>query len=173
MTSETQTKSQTDRAIPAQAFNAAGVLLEFLASPEEVGDSVCLIRGTMAPGLVVPLHRHAEMEILYVLEGSLEAYQSSGRLRGWSEASAGEVVTIPGNVKHALRNGASVPVSLALVTKSELYAFFRALAKPFDPNQQPAKPKLEAMRGFFELAARYGYWLASPEENAAIGLRIE
>ena len=173
MTSETQTKSGPHRAVPKQIFNAAGVLLEFLASPEEVGDTVCMIRGTMASGLVVPLHRHAEIEILYVLDGSIQVYQSWGRSKGWNTTSAGDVVTIHGNVKHALRNSGAVPVSLALVTKSELYAFFRALAKPFDLNQQRAKTSLEAMRGFFELAARHGYWLASPAENAAIGLYIE
>jgi quercetin dioxygenase-like cupin family protein len=59
-------------------FNASGVLLEFLASPEEVKDSICFIRGMMPPGIVVPLYRHEEPELLYVLAGSLEVYRSGG-----------------------------------------------------------------------------------------------
>jgi hypothetical protein len=81
-------------------------------------------------------------------------------------------VVIPSNVKHALRNGSSVPTTLALVTKSELYAFFRELAKPFDPDQRPDSPTPEAMQELFELAAKHGYWMASPEENAAIGISL-
>jgi hypothetical protein len=40
-----------------KSFNAAGVLLEFLAFPEEAGDAICLIRGTMPAGAVVTLHK--------------------------------------------------------------------------------------------------------------------
>lgn len=153
-------------------FNASGVLLQFLASPDEVGDAICLIRGTMPPGVVVPLHSHAEPELLYILEGSLEVFRSSEGSSGWTTAGVGDVVTIPGSVKHALRNSSSLPMTLALVTKSGLYKFFRELAKPFDARQRPAPPTPEAIQEFFQLAAKYGYWLASPEENAAIGLSI-
>jgi hypothetical protein len=132
------------------------------------------------PGLWSPLHSHEEPELLYILEGSLEVFRSSG----WMRAGVGEVVLIPGNIKHALRNSSSVqanvverfaehlPMALALVTKSELYKFFRELAKPFDAKQRSAPPTPEAMQELFRVAAKYGYWLASPEENAAIGLKI-
>ena len=48
-------KTQPSHNVDKQMFNAAGVLLQFLASPEEVGDAICLIRGTMPPGVVLPL----------------------------------------------------------------------------------------------------------------------
>ena len=110
-----------------QLFNAGGVLLQFLASPDEVGDAMCLIRGTMPSGVAVPLHKHADPELLYVLEGSLQVYRSNQGTSGWTDAGVGDAIIIPGNVKHALRNSLSVPVTLALVTKSELYSFFREL----------------------------------------------
>jgi hypothetical protein len=91
---------------------------------------------------------------------------------GWTAAPAGGAVVIPSNVKHALRNHSSLPVTLALVTKSKLYAFFRELAKPFDPNLHPTPPTAEEIQELFAIAAKYGYWLASPEENAAIGLSM-
>lgn len=166
------TKAQPTDAVEKQVFNAAGVLLQFLASPEEVGDAICLIRGTMPPGVVVPLHRHEEPELLYVLEGTLEVYRSNEESAGWTAAPVGDVVVIPGNVKHALRNGSSLPVTLTLVTKSELYAFFRELAKPVDPNLRLTPPTVEETQELFAVAAKYGYWLASAEENAAIGLSI-
>jgi hypothetical protein len=54
---------------------------------------------------------------------------------------------------------------LALVTKSELYAFFRELAKPFDPDQRPVSPTPEAMQELFEIAARHKYWMATKGER--------
>ena len=169
---QTTTKSQAGYAADKQLFNAAGVLLQFLVSPAEVGDAICLIRGTMQPKVVVPLHKHADPELLYVLEGSLQVYRSNEEASGWTNASVGDVIIIPGSVRHALRNSSSVPVTLVLVTKSELYSFFRELARPFDPSQPAATPAPEAMQQLFEVAAKYGYWLASPAENAAIGLNI-
>jgi quercetin dioxygenase-like cupin family protein len=170
MSTKPQTKTQSGYTADKQVFNAAGVLLQFLASPGEIGDAICLIRGTMPSGVVVPLHSHAEPEILYVLEGSLEVFRSNRRINGWTTADVGDVLTIPGSVKHALRNSSSLPVTVALVTKSELYKFFRKLAKPFDPNERQTPPMREAIQELVAVAAEYGYWLASAEENAAIGL---
>src|ERR1700730_9976392 len=38
------TKAQPNHNVDKHMFNPAGVLLQFLASPEEVGDAICLIR---------------------------------------------------------------------------------------------------------------------------------
>jgi len=167
---QTTRTSHVGHSADKQLFNAGGVLLQFLASPDEVGDAICLIRGTMPPKVVVPLHKHADPELLYVLEGSLQVYRSNEAASGWTDAGAGDAIIIPGSVKHALRNISSVRVTLALVTKSELYSFFRELARPFNPNQPAVARGSEAMQQLFEVAAKYGYWLGSPAENAAIGL---
>jgi hypothetical protein len=58
------------------------------------------------------------------------------------------------------------------VSKQELYSFFRELARPFDPNRPPAPPTPEEMQQLFSVAGKYEYWLASPDENAAIGISI-
>jgi hypothetical protein len=85
----------------------------------------------------------------------------------------GDVITIPGRVKHALRNTSSlVSVTTLLVTQSELYNFFREIAKPFDRSQRPAPLTPTAMQELLAAAAKYGFWMASPDENAAIGLSI-
>jgi hypothetical protein len=104
------------------------------------------------------------------LDGSLEVFQSNESSSGWTTAGAGDVATIPGNVKHALRNSSSLPVTSVTVTKTELYEFFREVAMPFDPNQPPVPPTVEVMQKLFDVAAKHGYWLASREENAAIGI---
>jgi hypothetical protein len=88
------------------------------------------------------------------------------------EVFAGEVVSIPGNVRHALRNTSSSPMTSITVSKQELYNFFRELARPFDPNGPPAPPTPDEMQQLFSVAEKYEYWLASPDDNAAISISL-
>ena len=155
-----------------QRFNTFGVLLNFLVTPAETGHEVSLFKGILPPGVVIPLHSHAEPEVFYVLEGSLEVYRESGQPQGWSTAQPGGVRAIPGNVKHALRNTSSTPTTVLLVTQEELYNFFRSIAKPFEAGQMPAPPSPEDMQQLFAAAAKYHYWMGSPEENATIGISL-
>jgi len=89
---------------------------------------------------------------------------------GWATVGVGAVVAVPGNAKHAWRNTSSLPATMVLVTTAKMYKFFCEVTKPFDPNQRPAPPTSEEMKKLFASAAKYGYWMASPEENAAIGI---
>ena len=126
------------------------------------------MRGTVPPGVVIPLHSHADPEIFYVLNGSLEVFRSGC----WQTVNTGEVVSIPGNARHALRNTSPSPTTLITVSKQELYSFFRELARPFDQNSPPGPPTPEEMQQLFSVAKKYKYWLASPDENAAIGISL-
>ena len=152
-----------------QTFIVLGVLLQFLSTPQQIDDDICVMRGTIPPGVVIPLHSHADPEIFYVLNGSLEVFRSEG----WQKVTAGEVVSIPGNVRHAIRNTSSNAISLVNVSKQEHYGFFRELARPFDPNSPAAPPTPEEMQRLFIAAKKYEYWLASPEENASIGISLQ
>jgi quercetin dioxygenase-like cupin family protein len=149
-----------------------GTLFEILTSPKEIGDEVCLIRGTLPAGSVVPLHSHEDFELFYVVEGSLEIFQSKEGEDGWVTAGIGASVAIPGNVKHAMRNSSTTPVTIALVTTSKLCSFFGEVSKPFDANRPPVPPAAEERKAFFETVARYGYWMGSPADNAAIGIML-
>ena len=153
-----------------QTFNMFGVLLTFLVTPNETGHQVSLFKGALPPRVVIPLHSHAEPEVFYVLEGSLEVYRESGQSQGWSTTQPGGVLAIPGKMKHALRNTSSTPTTVILVTQEELYNFFRSVAKPFEAGQMPAPPSPEDMLQLFAAAAKYRYWMGSPEENATIGI---
>jgi quercetin dioxygenase-like cupin family protein len=153
-----------------QTFDLFGVLLTFLVAPDQADGQVSLFKGTIPPGVVVPLHSHSDPELLYVLEGTLEVYRESNADQPWSTVAAGGVGAIPGNEKHALRNTSVVPMTTILVSQSEIYKFFREIAKPFQANELPAKPSPEDMQHLFAAAAKYHYWMGSPEENAKIGI---
>jgi quercetin dioxygenase-like cupin family protein len=172
MNATSETKTGTNRGVEQQTFIVLGVLLQFLSTPEQLNDQISVMRGTVPSGVVIPLHSHADPEIFYVLNGSLEVFQAEGPSEGWKTVTAGEVVSIPGNVRHALRNTSPSPTTSIIVSKQELYSFFRELARPFDPNSHPAPPTPEEIRQLFIVAEKYEYWLASPEENAAIGISL-
>src|ERR1700722_17412783 len=163
-----ETKTGTSSRAEEQTFIVLGVLLQFLSTPEQINDQISVMRGTVPSGVVIPLHSHADPEIFYVLNGSLEVFQAEG----WQTVTAGEVVSIPGNVRHAVRNTSPRPITLITVSKQELYSFFRELARPFDPNRPPAPPTPEEMQQLFNVAEKYEYWLASRDENAAIGISL-
>ena len=172
MNSTSETKIGMSSRAEEQTFIVLGVLLQFLSTPEQINDQISMMRGTVPSGVVIPLHSHADPEIFYVLNGSLEVFQAEGPSAGWQTVNAGEVVSIPGNVRHALRNTSSSPITSITVSKQELYSFFRELARPFDPKRPPARPTPEEIRHLFSVAEKYEYWLASPDENSAIGISL-
>jgi quercetin dioxygenase-like cupin family protein len=167
-----ETTTGTSRGAEEQTFIVLGVLLQFLSTPEQINDQICVMRGTVPSGVQIPLHSHADPEIFYVLNGSIEVFQAEGPSAGWQIVTAGEVVSIPGNVRHALRNTSPGPITLITVSKQELYSFFRELARPFDPNRPPAPPTPEEIQQLLSVAEKYEYWLASPDENATIGISL-
>ncbi|ADV84312.1 cupin domain-containing protein [Terriglobus saanensis] len=156
-----------------ETLSVMGVLVRFIATPEEVDDVLGAMHGTIPPGVFIPLHSHPDAEILYVLKGSIEVYQEAGASSEWRTMQAGSTISIPRNAKHAFRNTSSQPVTAIVVIGQELYRFFREIARSFDPSKPPAPPTAEEREHFFKVVARYGYWLGSAEENAAIGLMLQ
>ncbi|ADV84457.1 cupin domain-containing protein [Terriglobus saanensis] len=167
----TEQRNTSLSSIP-QTFDLFGVLIDFLVTPDETGHKISLFKGIIRSGVVVPLHSHPDPEVFYILEGALDVYQDSGPSKGWSTTQGGGAVAIAGDVKHALRNTSSTPVTAILATQEELYNFFRNLAKPFEPEQIPVPPSPEEMQRLFAAAAECHYWMGSPEENAAIGISL-
>jgi quercetin dioxygenase-like cupin family protein len=170
MSTQLAMKNTDERNHHKQRLAPNGTVFEFLASPDETGSEICLIRGTIPPGVAVPLHSHSDVELFYVLEGFLETFQFGNGNNGWVSLGPGECVSISGNVKHALRNSSPLPVRMVVVTTSKLYSFFQEVSRPVDRDRAAKPPTPEAIEKVFETAARYGYWMGSPEENAAIGL---
>ena len=173
MSTQLLTNSSEERKHHEKRFMPNGTLFEFLVSPEETGAELCLIRGTIPPGVAVPLHSHPDVELFYILDGSVEAFQSTNDTQGWVSVTPGNIVTISGNAKHALRNSSPLPATMVVVTTSKLYKFFHEVSKAVDPDRAAAPPAREEIQKVFETAARYGYWMGSPEENAAIGLSMK
>ena len=153
-------------------FSVVGTLLQFISTPEQNRANLSVMIGGIPARSVIPLHSHADPEVFYVLEGSMEVFQDDGISSGWQTATVGDVVTIAGGVKHALRNPEATAVSSVLVSGEQLYRFLLELAEPLEAGGSPPVPTPEVMQRLFEVAERYQYWIGSPSENAAIGLTV-
>ncbi|MBB5711842.1 cupin domain-containing protein [Sphingomonas xinjiangensis] len=122
-----------------------------------------VIRSIVPPGVVVPLHSHGDRETIVVTGGRLEAW-----LRGsWAAYETGEIIEIPSNEKHALRNGSASEAHLVLVTTPRMGQFFRDISAPVG-----ADVSAERLGRFFALAEAYGYWNGDADEQAAVGIAM-
>jgi len=77
---------------------------------------------------------------------------------------------VPGGVPHAWRNVSTEPVVALLFTTPRLGRFFQEAGRPATRALQHVTP--EDLARFAAVSAEYGYWNATPEENAAVGIRL-
>jgi quercetin dioxygenase-like cupin family protein len=139
--------------------------LQILTPPAENGELPCLMRGTIPPGGAVPLHSHPEPESFLAVSGEVEGLVHSGEALSWIRVRPGHVLHVPGGAKHAWRNRSSEPAVSLVVTTESLAAFFREVGAPVG-----TPPAHDAAMRFAEASLRRGHWLATPEENADVGL---
>ncbi|PWC26385.1 cupin domain-containing protein [Teichococcus aestuarii] len=79
------------------------------------------------PGYFVPLHSHAEEEVLFILDGALTLLDGTGERQG----GPGETVHLPRGVAHGFRNDTARPARLlvALWPGRQGLAMFRHLSR--------------------------------------------
>ena len=147
-----------------------GPTVEFLTSPDDEQNDFCVLKGTIPPGVSVPLHSHRDTEDFLVISGSMEGLRHDSQGYRWIEAKAGDYIHVPSGAKHAWRNISDEPVVNLIVTTKTLGRFFREAGRPATGAPQPMTP--EDLARFAAISARYGYWNASPEENAEVGILI-
>jgi quercetin dioxygenase-like cupin family protein len=150
-----------------------GALHQLLVAPPEASGAFGIVRIIVPPGAAIPLHSHADPEVFSVLEGTLEFLQYDGASSCWMTANSGDLICAPSHAKHALRNRSSAPVTYLVASTPNAYNFLSELEKlgiSFHPDPSAGPPTPEAMQLLLTLVAKYNYWVASPQENAAIGL---
>jgi hypothetical protein len=88
----------------------------------------------------------------------------------WIAAKAGDYIHVPGGAQHAWRNVSGEPLVNLIITTKKLGRFFREAGRPAMDTPQPVAP--EDLARFAAISAKYGYWNATPEENAAVGIDL-
>jgi quercetin dioxygenase-like cupin family protein len=146
-----------------------GPTVEFLTSPEDEHNNFCVLKGTISRGVSVPLHSHSDTEDFLVISGSVEGLRHDTEGYKWIAAKAGDYIHVPGGARHAWRNVSGEPL-VNLITTKKLGQFFQEAGRPATGAPQPVRP--EDLARFAAISAKYGYWNATPEENAAVGISL-
>ena len=147
-----------------------GPTVEFLTSFDDERSDFCVLKGTIPPKVSVPLHSHADTEAFVVLSGAVKGLQQGAYGSSWIDVHAGDLIHVPPDAPHAWRNDGDAPVVMLIFTTCKMACFFREVGRPLTAFPQPPTP--EELAHFAEVSARYGYWNASPEENAAVGIDL-
>lgn len=134
---------------------------EYLTDLSGNAEDYCLIRCTLPAGVAVPMHSHADRETFYVVSGRVDAL-SEGR---WQQLGPGDVFDVRDAARHAWRNSSQADASMICATTIRMARFLQ------DISAADGSPEEQAQR-FRGLVKAHGYWLASPEENAAVGLDV-
>jgi len=153
-----------------EVLDIFGPTIEFLVAPQSSDEAPCVMRGTIPPGVSVPLHSHAGIESFFVHSGRVDVFSDEGGKPHWITAGPGELIEVPDNAKHAFRNASSDPIVQLITTTSKLGRFFQEVGRPVIRGKSISRPSPDEIQRFVQIADRYGYWLATPEENAAIGV---
>ena len=85
---------------------------------------------------------------------------------------AGDFRHVPQESRHAWKNQSNESAVVIIVTTSRLGRFFQEIGRPVAPDAPPKPPSFADVRRFAEVAAHYHHWLASPKENAAVGINL-
>lgn len=154
-------------------INVLGPTIQFLTEPGDSDETPCVMRGTIPPDVIVPLHSHADPETFIALSGEAEGLVVSNDRTKWVRIRPGDVFHVPGGAKHAFRNRFKESAVSIIASTSRIGRFFLEVGTPLDPNGKPDwPPSAEKVRKFLESVDRHGHWIATPEENARVGLSI-
>jgi quercetin dioxygenase-like cupin family protein len=170
--STTVTLTRVVRKRDCSDFEVLGASIEFLVGPQPGDEAPCILKGTIPSGVVVPVHSHDVIEIFFVLSGNIEVLVEAGKKMQWFEVSAGDLIEIPSNAKHAIRNRSQNPVLNLLFTTSKHGRYFQEIGRPMFSRESVRPPGPDEIQHLLKTAQRYGYWFASPEENASVGITL-
>jgi uncharacterized RmlC-like cupin family protein len=152
-----------------RTLHIPGACIELLTPLQAADELPCLLRGTIPAGGVVPLHSHADTETFVGVAGELEGLTRYPDGTAWVPLHAGDIFHVPGDVPHAWRNRSTESATSLILTTTRLARFFCDIAAPASRTDPPDP---EVIATFMDVARRYGYWNATAEENAAVGLRV-
>jgi hypothetical protein len=102
------------------------------------------------------------------MSGEVEGFSDSTRSGQWLRIAPGDIFHVPSGVRYAFRNRSDAPAVAIILSTARLGRFFQDIGVLAELAGPPSEHRI---RRFLATAARYGYWNASPQENAQIGLR--
>jgi quercetin dioxygenase-like cupin family protein len=152
------------------AFEVFGPQVEFLTWNDDEHGQFCVMRGIVPPGVTVPLHKHADAEDFLILSGTQQVLIETEQGLDWHDAREGDYIRVPGGMLHAHRNVSDKPAVDLIVTTFRMGEFFKEVGLP--TTGEPIPVTAERLGFFLATTQKYGYMLATPEENASVGIDL-
>jgi hypothetical protein len=90
----------------------------------------------------------------------------------WILCKPGDFIQVPSGAKHAFRNPFAEPAVSIVSTTGKLGRFFQEVGRIVRPGTPVAPPAPEELQHFMDICNRYDYWVAPPEEKAAVGISL-
>jgi quercetin dioxygenase-like cupin family protein len=151
-------------------LDVAGLTVEFLTGPQDAPGDFCVMRGTIPPGAVVPIHSHDSTETFLVISGTKQALVPGDHGLEWKDVHPGDYVQIAGGQAHALRNVSAEPVIELIITNPRLGEWFSEAGRPV--TGEPGPPTPDDLARLIAVSGKYGYRLGTPDENTAAGIQL-
>jgi quercetin dioxygenase-like cupin family protein len=151
-------------------LDVAGLTVEFLTGPQDAPGDFCIMRGTIPPGAVVPIHSHDSTETFLVLSGTKQALVPGEHGLEWKNVQTGDYVQIASGEAHALRNVSREPVIELIITNPRLGEWFQEVGRPVIGDPGPPTP--DDLARLIAVSDKYGYRVGTPEENRAVGIEL-
>ena len=105
-----------------------------------------------------------------MLSGTQQALIQDGEGFRWRDLRAGDYIDVTGGVPHACCNTRNPPAMDLIITTPRLGRFFQAMGTLVGGPRKP--PRAEDVARLSALAAKYGYWNATPEQNGTVGIEL-
>lgn len=135
-----------------------GVELEWKLTGAETNNQYCVLQATIAPGAMLPPHRHPDQEAFFVLEGAPEFAVESPSGLEWSFAAPGEMINIPPMKLHGFRNPSSYNAQVLITCSPNLGRFYAhaglSLALENLHHEVPSRHQIRYMKA---VGARFGH----------------
>jgi quercetin dioxygenase-like cupin family protein len=151
----------------AEILDLFGPSIQRVIPLSDENGGYCVLKGTVPPGIIVPLHSHPDRETFYVLGGQLRALKGDT----WQTLQVGDVFDVPGGTRHAFRNLENESASILIATTTSLTRFLLKVARPI-ANVPPGPPTSEVLQRFAQASLAEGHWLGSVSDNAAVGITL-
>lgn len=146
-----------------------GSLMSVLAPTKRTNGAFSLLEYRSQPGHEPPPHIHGgQDELLYLLEGEIEAYTpdlTAARVR------AGEALFLPRDQAHAWYVTSPTLRMLIMTNPAGMDDYFAAMAEPATSMELPAQGATYAMDDpgrAIEIGSRYGLRFLTPEETGEL-----
>ena len=135
-----------------------GTIARIKVSNRQTLGTFCVCEAGLPPNAFVPLHYHPDVELFFVLKGTLEVIRMAEDKTESLSVAIGEMAFIPSNAVHGLRNTSGGHIRLLIIGGPGIEAFFVEAGSPRVGSApgETTQPGPDEFQRMLEIAKRHG-----------------